>query len=150
MKRMLFASFFVTAAMLTTAAALSSQHHPEPHHGHHHRMAAPGYDPATVVTRHCTVESVDELASGGCQGCEGGIHLRGSCGGEKCDIHLGPASYVKGKNFPLAKGDEVEVEGSRVPYDGGTSLIAKEVRKGDAVLELRDDRGLPLWRKGAR
>jgi hypothetical protein len=149
MKRLLFHSFLATAAMLSAAAARSGQHHPE-HHGHRHGVTAPGYDPATVVTRHCTVESVDELASGGCPGCDGGIHLRTDCGGEKCDIHLGPASYVKGKNFPLAKGDEVEVEGSRVAYDGGTSLIAKEVRKGDAILELRDDRGLPLWRKGAR
>ncbi|HEY7700404.1 MAG TPA: DNA-binding protein, partial [Vicinamibacteria bacterium] len=80
--------------------------------------------------------------------CDGGIHLRASCDGEACDIHLGPSAFVKGKNFPLAKGDEIDVTGSRVTHDGGTSLLARKVRKGEAVLELRDEQGLPLWRKG--
>jgi hypothetical protein len=141
---------YAPAALLAGAAVATSQHHPEPHHGHHHGMAAPGYDRTTEVTRHCKVDSVDELAPGGCGGCDGGIHLRATCDGDACDIHLGPAAFVKGKNFPLAKGDEIDVTGSRVTYDGGTSLIARTVRKGEAALELRDEQGLPLWRKGTR
>ena len=44
----------------------------------------------------------------------------------------------------------VGVTGSRVTYDGGTSLIAREVRKGESVLELRDEQGKPLWRSQPR
>jgi hypothetical protein len=139
---------YASASLLAGAAVASSQHHPEQHHGHHHGMAAPGYDRATEVTRHCKVDSVDEVAPGNCPGCDGGIHLRATCDGEVCDIHLGPAAFVKDKNFPLAKGDEIDVTGSRVTHDGGTSLLARKVRKGEAVLELRDEQGLPLWRKG--
>ena len=79
-----------------------------------------------------------------------GIHLRAECEGEACDIHLGPAAFVTSKDFPLAKGDELDVTGSRVTYEGGGSLIAKEVRKGEAVLELRDEQGKPLWRSQPR
>lgn len=142
-------ALIAAAVILGVAAWSGNQHHPE-QHGHHHGVAAPAYDPATVSTLHCKVESVEDVAHGQCQGCEGGIHLNAACGGEGYDIHLGPSSYVKSKSFPLAKGDEIEVTGSRVAYDGGTSLIAREVRKGDAVLELRDETGLPLWRKAMR
>jgi hypothetical protein len=150
MMNAIFRLFCASTATLAVAWLAPGQHHPEPHHRHHHGMAAPAYDPATVVTRHCTVDSLDEVAPGDCRGCDGGIHLRATCDGEACDIHLGPASFVKGKNFPLAKGDEIAVTGSRVPYDGGTSLIAREVKKGEAALELRDEQGLPLWRRGTR
>jgi hypothetical protein len=138
--------FYASASLLAGSAAASGQHH----HGHHHGVAAPGYDRQTEVTRHCKVESVDSIAPGGCSGCDGGVHLRATCDGEACDIHLGPAAFVEGKKFPLAKGDEIDVTGSRVTYDGGTSLIAKEVRKGDGVLELRDEQGRPLWRSPPR
>ena len=146
----IFQLFCASTAILAVASSASGQHHPEPHHRHHHGMAAPAYDPATVVTRHCKVDSVDELAAGDCRGCDGGVHLRATCEGESWDVHLGPSAFVKEKSFLLAKGDEVDVTGSRVSEDGGTSLIAREVRKGEAVLELRDEKGLPLWRKGAR
>ncbi len=150
MTKILRSFLCVSASLLAGSALASGQHHPEPQHGHHHRVAAPGYDRATEITRHCKVDSVDQIAPGGCSGCDGGVHLRATCDGEACDIHLGPAAYEEGKKFPLAKGDEVDVTGSRVTYDGGTSLIAKEVRKGDAVLELRDDQGKPLWRSQPR
>lgn len=139
---------YASASLLAGAAVASSQHHPEPHHGHHHGVAAPGYDRASETTMRCKVDAVEEFVPGDCRGCDGGIHLRATCGGEACDIHLGPAAFVKGKNFPLAKGDEIDVTGSKVAYEAGTSLIAKEVRKGESVLVLRDEQGRPLWRQG--
>jgi hypothetical protein len=41
--------------------------------------------------------------------------------------------------------DTVEVKGSRVTFAGKPALIAAEVRKGNAVLTLRDDDGFPAW-----
>ena len=140
-------SFLCVSASLLAGSALASGQH---HHGHHHGAGAPGYDRATEITRHCKVDSVDEIAPGDCSGCYDGIHLRATCDGDAWDIHLGPATFVQSKKFPLAKGDEVDVTGSRVSYDGGTSLIAREVRKGEAVLELRDAKGKPLWRSPPR
>jgi hypothetical protein len=39
----------------------------------------------------------------------------------------------------------IEVKGSRVTFEGKPALIAAEVRKGDEVLKLRDEAGMPLW-----
>jgi hypothetical protein len=137
---------YASASLLASSGTLSSQHHPEHHHGHH--MAAPGYDLSTETTMECKVDSMEEVRASDCQGCEGGIHVRTTCGNEPYDVHLGPTAFVESKKFSLVKGDEIEVTGSRVSYDGGMSLIAKTVRKGESMLELRDAQGRPLWRKG--
>jgi hypothetical protein len=41
--------------------------------------------------------------------------------------------------------DTVEVKGSRVTVQGQPALIAAEVKKGDEVLKLRDEAGIPMW-----
>jgi hypothetical protein len=42
-------------------------------------------------------------------------------------------------------GDTVDVKGSRITYNGKPAIIAAEVKKGDAVLKLRDENGFPAW-----
>ena len=42
-------------------------------------------------------------------------------------------------------GDLVVVKGSRVTFAGNPAIIAAEVKKGDAVLKLRDENGFPAW-----
>lgn len=42
-------------------------------------------------------------------------------------------------------GDVIEVKGSRVTVAGKQVVIAAEVKKGDALLKLRDDSGVPVW-----
>jgi hypothetical protein len=74
-----------------------------------------------------------------------GVHLVLDTGAEKLDVHLGPAFYVDAREPKLAKGDRVEVKGSRVTMGGAPALIAQEVRRGEQVLALRDAYGKPLW-----
>jgi len=43
-----------------------------------------------------------------------------------------------------------EVKGSRITYNGKPAIVAAEVKKGDTVLKLRDDNGIPVcagWRR---
>jgi hypothetical protein len=54
--------------------------------------------------------------------------------------------------FELAPGEQsrnthirVEVKGSRVTFAGNPAIIAAEVKKGDALLKLRDENGIPAW-----
>jgi hypothetical protein len=42
------------------------------------------------------------------------------------------------------------VTGSKVKYDGGDALVAREIKKGDKVLTLRDEKGNPAWSMGRR
>jgi len=61
------------------------------------------------------------------------------------NVHVGPTTYFASKNFSVAKGDELTITGSKVQFQGTESLIAREIKKGDQVLTLRDANGLPLW-----
>jgi hypothetical protein len=46
----------------------------------------------------------------------------------------------------VAKGDSVEITGSKFINDAGEKLIiARSIKKGDLTVELRDDKGTPKW-----
>jgi hypothetical protein len=64
---------------------------------------------------------------------------------ETLPVILGPAWYVEQEHFAIAAKDQVEVKGSRLSIQGQPTIIAQEVKKGDKVLKLRDDKGGPLW-----
>jgi hypothetical protein len=57
---------------------------------------------------------------------------------------------VTSKHFDFAKGDAITVTGSKVKMGGQDVVIAREIKKGDQVLTLRDARGFPLWYGRAR
>ena len=61
---------------------------------------------------------------------------------------LGPSNFIADKGFSFAKGDEVEVTGSKVTVGGGESLIAREITKGGKTLVLGDKTGKPEWSRG--
>jgi hypothetical protein len=79
-----------------------------------------------------------------------GVHLKLSTAQETVDVHLGPEWYVDRELPKLAKGDRVEVKGSRVTLDGKPALIAQEIRRGDARAVLRNDSGVPAWSRGPK
>jgi len=61
-------------------------------------------------------------------------------------VHLGPAWYIDKTQPHIAKGDSVSVHGSQVTISGKPAVIAGEVKKGDKLLKLRDDDGVPVWK----
>ena len=110
---------------------------------HGPRAAGRVYDPKTVETITGTVESVEHVPSS--KGRAGGVHLLVRTDGETVSVHLGPSWYVDKQDVKIARGDRVDVTGSRVTVSGKAALIAAKVKKGDKVLHLRDDRGVPHW-----
>lgn len=106
----------------------------------------PRYDPATEMTLTGTVEEVKDHAHSG--GRQVGIHLSVKSASGVFDVHLGPASFLKKEGAAYTKGDVVEVIGSKVPYEGGEAVIAREIKKGDKTLVLRNKRGIPQWSGG--
>jgi len=101
------------------------------------------YNPATVETVTGTIESIDRTVP--MKGMSRGVHLALKTDKGPVAIHLGPEWYVERQDIELKKGDSVEVKGSRVTFAGNPAIIAAEVKKGDAVLKLRDDNGVPAW-----
>jgi hypothetical protein len=105
------------------------------------------YNPATEVTVKGTVEEVNQVT--GRRGWAG-THLTLKTDGGSLDVHLGPSSFMASKKFEIAKGDQIEVIGSKVSYQGHDGLVAREIRKGDQTLTVRDAQGIPLWSRGRR
>ena len=108
-----------------------------PHSGKSMRM----YDPATETTFQGTVDSVTQGARGQMMG----THLAVKSGDETRDVMLGPTAFIASKGFSFAKGDAVEVTGSKVTMGGTDYIIAREVLKDGKTLTLRDKSGAPQW-----
>jgi len=101
------------------------------------------YNPATVETLKGTVEAVDKVMP--MKGMYYGIYLLLKTDKETVSVHLGPGWYIERLDTKIEKGDKIEVKGSRVTMMGKPVVIAAEVKKGDSVLMLRDENGIPLW-----
>jgi hypothetical protein len=101
------------------------------------------YNPATVETVTGTIESIDRTVP--MKGMNRGVHLTLKTEKGPVAVHLGPEWYVERLDNELKKGDSVEVKGSLVTFSGNPAIIAAELKKGDAVLKLRDDNGVPAW-----
>ncbi|MGE5415080.1 MAG: hypothetical protein ACM3NW_12945 [Syntrophomonadaceae bacterium] len=108
----------------------------------------PRYDPKTEVTLKGTVEGVKETPSP--QGGHAGMHVLLRTEGGTIEVGLGPAEYWKQHGFELVKADSIEVTGSKIKVGGGEILIAREVKKGDKTVTLRDASGVPAWSRGRR
>jgi hypothetical protein len=60
-------------------------------------------------------------------------------------VLLGPAWYIEHLDGRIEIGDRIDVIGAKAFAEGLPAVIAKEVRKGDSVLVLRDATGVPVW-----
>jgi hypothetical protein len=104
------------------------------------------YDPKTVEVLKGEVASVESIAR---PGLPLGVRLMLKSEKETIPVHLGPAWYLENQDVRIVAGDQVEVTGSRIPFEGKPAVIAAVLKKGTDSLELRDDAGFPRW-SGAR
>lgn len=110
--------------------------------------AAPKYkrmfDPKTVETISGEVVQVKKTPHRRRAGY--GVHLILKTEKEEIPVSLGPSWYLDKQEVKIDEKDKVEVKGSRVTLKGGkTAIIAAEVKKGSAMLKLRDADGTPAW-----
>jgi len=106
------------------------------------------YNPATEVTLQGTVQELKQFT--GPRGMVGtDVVLKTDT--ENLDVRLGPAAFLTQNKFELAKGDQIQVTASKVQLNGADILLAREVKKGEQTLTLRDAQGFPVWsRRGQR
>jgi hypothetical protein len=79
-----------------------------------------------------------------------GAHAKVQTAGGVIDVHLGPASYLKGKNFSLAAGDAVRFVGMQAVGKKGSVFVARSVERGGETLVLRSPRGFLMAGDGGR
>ena len=102
------------------------------------------YNPQTVETLTGEVVSVESIPGKG-GGQASGVHLTLKTDKETIPVHLGPSWYLDRQNFKIGPRDKIEVTGSRVVFGSKPAIIAAEVKKGDQVLKLRNQAGIPQW-----
>ena len=107
----------------------------------------PRYDKSTETTITGTIEDVMQMTGTNPQGMSG-THLTVKTDAGTVLVFLGPSMYLEQQHFVLAKGDKLEVIGSRNKLPGGEGIMARQVKKGDRVLTLRNADGMPLWMQG--
>ena len=105
------------------------------------------YDPKTVETLLGKVVSMEKVAS---PRNPLGIHLMMQTEKEMMPVHLGPAWFIEKQTPQIETGDTITVTGSRIMIDKKPVIIAAEIKKGDKVIKLRDDNGVPAWSGAGR
>jgi len=132
--------FFLVAPLLlgfTGPSGQTAQTDPEPR-----------YDSTTSVDIMTIVAEQREVARGNPLS---GIHLivrleSAKEDSETIDVFLGPTSYIKDFDVAFAKGDRVQVIGSKVKFGGSSVILARQVRRDSTTIYLRDEHGVPYWR----
>ena len=108
-------------------------------------VAQRNYDPKTIETVQGKVLSVEKMQQRG-----HGVHLMLQTDRETISVHLGPSWYIDKQTPKIEANDTITVTGSRVTIDGKQAILAAQVKKGNEVLKLRDDNGVPAWSRGSR
>jgi hypothetical protein len=131
--------------MFTAASGLLVSWMALPSSAQMHHMAWPIYNTATEVTLKGSVEAVTQVK--GPQSW-GSTHVSLKTDKETINVHVGPSWFVAENKMSFAKGDQIEVIGSRVKFGETDALIAREIKKGGETLTLRNAQGFPVWSGG--
>ncbi len=104
----------------------------------------PRYDKATEATLKGPIVEVKLLET------PNGVpatHLILQDGSGPIEVFVGPTLYLTAQGMTFAKGETIEVTGSKVQVGGAPALLVRQIKKGDKSLALRDQSGLPAWAK---
>jgi DNA/RNA endonuclease YhcR with UshA esterase domain len=108
----------------------------------------PKYDLSTEATLKGTVAEVKEVPKS-CLG-ETGLHLVLTTDAGPVEIQVGPAQFLQSMEVAFAKGDKLQVLGSKVTVDGAALVLAREVTQNNNVVVMRDQKGAPVWNWGKK
>jgi len=101
------------------------------------------YDPAKVETVSGDVVSVEQVTPVRRMGMGIALTLKTAQG--TLVVHLGPQWFIERQDMKIVAGDKVEIKGVKAVRGDQNIFIAGEVKKGDGILKLRDDSGIPVW-----
>jgi len=101
------------------------------------------YNPETVETISGEITNVDKITPS--KGMSYGIHIVLKTDETTLPVHLGPGWYIENQDITIEQNDKVEITGSRITFEGKPAIIAAKIKKGDEVLMLRDESGIPAW-----
>jgi hypothetical protein len=111
--------------------------------GIHDILAERGYDAKTVETIGGKVLSIENTTPAKRRGYW--VELMLQTGNETIPVQLGPAWYIDNHTPRIEANDIITVTGSRLILDGRSAIVAADITRGNELLKLRDDNGMPVW-----
>ena len=106
-------------------------------------LITPKYDLTTEVhVKGVVVDTIDYQCpvSGGM-----GAHLVVKTQDSTIEVHLAPTKFVKQYQLNLKRGDNVEIVGTRILFEGKDAMLARQVIRGEETFVFRDAGGNPIW-----
>ena len=109
---------------------------------------APRYDKATEIDMMATVSDTKEVSR---DSPLIGVYLMARTESDApLDVYLGPADFIKSFEIVFRKGNQIHIIGSKVKLGSATVILAREVRRSESTLYLRDAKGEPYWTSGGK
>jgi len=106
------------------------------------KIRPPTYDTATETKIKGTVEEVKPAAS---ESKTALIELMLKGESTTVEVSLCPKPFLDDLGVGYAKGDSLEITGSKVKRGDLEQVLAREVVKGNDTVVLRDKTGKPVW-----
>ena len=106
-------------------------------------LAERDYDAKTVETIGGKVLSIENTTPAKRRGYW--VQLMLQTGNETIAVQLGPAWYIDKQTPRIEANDTITVTGSRVTMDGRSAIVAADITRGNELLKLREDNGMPVW-----
>jgi len=135
----------LVAAVIIAANAANGSHVQPGAHTHE-------FEPFRELTVTGSVQLIRAAGLETCEACNAcsdcaseHIVLRASSG--HYEVHLAPAWFLQLHGWTVAVGDRVTVTGTRVRTGRWRGMAARLVTNGRVTVTLRDEHGLPLWRR---
>jgi len=107
------------------------------------KQRAPKYNAATEVKAQGVIQDVQQYwcpING-----DKGTHLMVSTTNGILEVHVAPLRFLQGNGVSFSKGDQIEVVGSMVVYQGHDAMIARKITRGDETFAFRQPNGRPVW-----
>lgn len=107
------------------------------------RQRAPAYDSSDEVSVQGMVQDVQQFycpISG-----EQGTHLIVKTENGTVQVHIAPTRFLRSNNLSFNRGDEIQVVGSRIVYQGHDAMIARSITRAGQTVAFREPNGRPLW-----
>ena len=74
-----------------------------------------------------------------------GTHLMVKTNNGMLEVHVAPLRFLQGNGVSFRKGDQIDVVGSMVMFEGHDAMIARKITRGNETFAFRQANGRPLW-----
>lgn len=136
-RHLILALAFAFAILVLAANPAAAQGTPAP-------AAVPKYDVSTEVTVKGTIDDVIERDCPVSHGMGTHIVLK-LADGKTMQVHVASTKFLKTYEMSFKKGEQLQIVGSKVDFEGAEAIFAREVKRGDDLMQFRDKDGKPVW-----